>query len=95
VVVLAVHSGLRPGQVRRLVFENLVEFSLPKKQFLEVPSRIDLENAVTGSEYCSFLSTGGCKLLLDDLSTRSHPVLKERVVTGGGVDGGRSGSSRW
>ncbi|MGA3020430.1 MAG: hypothetical protein ABSD68_00565 [Candidatus Micrarchaeales archaeon] len=56
-------------------------FSESSKQFSQIPSRIDLKNQVTGRRYYTFLSTGGCKLLLDDLSTRSQPVLKEWVVT--------------
>jgi len=80
-VGLAAFSGLRPGQVRELAFQNLAEFSAASKQFSQIPSRIDLKNQVTGRRYYTFLSTGGCKLLLDDLSTRSQPVLKEWVVT--------------
>lgn len=82
---LAAFSGLRPGQVRELAFSNLVEFSTAGNQFSQVPSRIDLENAVTGRKYYSFLSADGCELLLDDLSTRGHVASKETVVTERGL----------
>jgi len=82
---LAAFSGLRPGQVRELAFSNLVEFSTAGKQFSQVPSRIDMINAVTGRKYYSFLSADGCELLLDDLSTRGHVASTETVVTKQGL----------
>lgn len=80
-VGLAAFSGLRPGQVRELVFQNLVEFSAAGRQFSQVPSRIELRNR-SFWKYYTFLSTSGCRHLLDDLSMRSQPISsKEQVVT--------------
>jgi hypothetical protein len=80
-VGLAAFSGLRPGQVRELVLSNLVEFSTASQQFSRIPSQIELRNQVTWRRYYTFLSTSGCKHLLDDLSTRSQVSSKETVVT--------------
>jgi integrase len=84
-VGLAAFSGLRPGQVRELAFSNLVEFSMARKQFSRIPSQIELRNEVTWRKYYTFLSTSGCKHLLDDLSTRSQVSSKETVVTRRGL----------
>jgi hypothetical protein len=83
-VGLAAFSGLRPGQVRELAFSNLVEFSMARKQFSRIPSQIELRNEVTWRKYYTFLSTSGCKHLLDDLST-SQVSSKETVVTRRGL----------
>ena len=84
-VGLAAFSGLHPRQVKELVFRNLVEFSLAKKQFLEVPSRIQMMEAVgnrrsTVVRYCTFLSSRGCEWLLEDLKSRSPPPRAESPV---------------
>jgi len=86
-VSLAAHSGLGPGQIKKLVFRDLVEFSLAKKQFSEVPSRIQMMEAVgnrrsTVVRYCTFLSSRGCEWLLEDLKSRSpRPRAESPVVT--------------
>lgn len=65
-----------------------MEFSLSKKQFLEVPSRIQMLEAVgnrrtTVVRYYTFLSSRGCEWLLEDLKTRTQPPKAEsQVVTG-------------
>ena len=84
-VVLAAFSGLHPRQVKELVFRNLVEFSLAKKQFLEVPSRIQMMEAVgnrrsTVVRYYTFLSSRGCEWLLEDLKARSQPLHVDSPV---------------
>lgn len=81
-VALAVHSGLKTGQVRELVFSDLVEFSTASKQFSQIPSRINLRNQVTGRKYYTFLSTAACWWLLEDLKTRTQPVKAESTVVG-------------
>jgi hypothetical protein len=82
-VALAAHSGLKTGQVRELVFSDLVEFSIASKQFTQIPSRISLRNQVTRRKYYSFLSTAGCRWLLEDLKTRRQPLTAgSPVVTG-------------
>jgi hypothetical protein len=85
-VGLAAHSGLGPGQVKKLVFRNLVEFSLAKKQFVKVPSRIQMLEAVgnrcaTVVRYYTFLSSRGCEWLLEDLKSRPQPRAESPVVT--------------
>lgn len=84
-VALAAFSGLGPGHVKKLVFRNLVEFSLPKKQFLEVPSRIQMMEAVgnrrsTVVVYYTFLSSRGCEWFLEDLRTRTRPLTAQSLV---------------
>jgi hypothetical protein len=85
-VALAAHSGLGPGQLKKLVFRNLMEFSLAKKQFVGVPSRIQMLEAVgnqrtTVVRYYTFLSTQGCEWLLEDLKSRPQPRGESTVVT--------------
>jgi hypothetical protein len=85
-VALAAFSGLGPGQVKKLVFRNLVEFSLAKKQFVEVPSRIQMLEAVgnrrtTVVRYYTFLASRGCEWLLEDLKSRPQPRGESTVVT--------------
>jgi hypothetical protein len=87
-VGLAAFSGLHPRQVKELVFRNLVEFSLPKKQFSEVPSRIQMLEAVgnrraTVVRYYTFLASRGCGWLLEGLQNQTQPLSRESpVVTG-------------
>ena len=85
-VGLAAFSGLRPGQVRELVFQNLVEFSTAGKQFSHVPSRIELwgtlQRRSIPMKWYTFLSTSGCRWLLEDLKTRTQPTsTNSKVVT--------------
>jgi hypothetical protein len=86
-VGLAAFSGLGwPGQIRRLAFRNLVELSLTKRRFLEVPSRIQLlgirNRRAAVIRYSTFLSSRGCGWLLEDLKSRSPPPRAEsQVVT--------------
>jgi hypothetical protein len=85
-VGLAAFSGLHPRQVKELVFRNLVEFSLAKKRFSQVPSRIQMLEAVgnrsaTVVRYYTFLSSRGCEWLLEDLKSRPQPRGESTVVT--------------
>jgi len=84
-VGLAAFSGLHPRQVKGLLFRNLVEFSLAKKQFLEVPSRIQMLEAVgnrraTVVRYYTFLSSRGCDWLREDLRTRHQAFSPDAGV---------------
>ena len=82
-VALAARSGLKPGQVKSLVYQNLVEFSTMGNQLSQVPSRIELRNRVSWKKYYTFLSTVGCEQLLVDLGAKSQPVSpKEAVLSG-------------
>ena len=84
-VALAAFSGLRPGQVKKLAFRNLVEFSIAGKKFSHVPSRIQIEEVVrnrrTVVRFYTFLSSRGCQWLLRDLKSRPQPTAESRVVT--------------
>ncbi len=86
-VGLATFSGLGwPGQINKLLFRNLVELSLAKRRFLEVPSRIQLlgvrNRRAAVIKYCTFLSSRGCEWLLEDLKSRSpRPRAESPVVT--------------
>jgi hypothetical protein len=80
-VALAAFSGLGPGQVKKLVFQNLVEYSLVKRRFVEVPSRIQIvelpgirnrQSAIM--KYSTFLSSRGCGWVLEDSKSRSQPL---------------------
>jgi hypothetical protein len=84
-VGLAAFSGLGwPGQIRQLNFRNLVELSLAKRRFLEVPSRIQLpgirNRRAAVIRYCTFLSSRGCEWLLEDLKSRPQPPRAESPV---------------
>jgi len=100
-VGLAAFSGLGPGEVKGLVFRNLVEFSLTKRLFQQVPSRVQmLERRRTVMRYYTFLSSQGCELLSKDLKTRSQPITAQTpVVTVGGLKEAekavRAASLRW
>ncbi len=75
-VALAAFSGLDPGQIRALVFQNLVEFSTARKQFSQVPARIELWNhrSPLRRKYYTFLSTHGCRYALDELKARNQTL---------------------
>jgi integrase len=86
-VALAAFSGLGPGQVKKLDFQNLVEFSLVKEQFLEVPSRIQMlgNRRTTVLRYYTFLSSRACAWLSEDLKSRPRQRVESSVVNGCGL----------
>lgn len=83
-VALAAYGGLHPRQVKGLVFGKLVEFSLAKRMFSEVPSRIRIAERVgyrvTVVMFYTFLSTSGCRWLLEDLKTHTRRLTTESPV---------------
>jgi len=88
-VALAAFGGLHPRQVKRLVFGDLVEFSLSKRRFSKIPSRIRMVERVgyrvTVAMFYTFLSSRGCKWMVQDLKTRSRPITAQTpVITVGG-----------
>jgi hypothetical protein len=85
-VALAAFSGLRPGQVRELALENVVELSLPGLQFSQMPARIELGSVMRRRpvlRWYTFLSTSGCRWLLDELKLRTTPPSAESLVVTG------------
>jgi hypothetical protein len=83
-VGLAAFSGLKPEQVRQVTLGSIVELSLPKRKFSQVPARIELGSAprrrVRFHRWYTFLSSRGCSWLLEDLETRTQPITAESPV---------------
>jgi len=81
-VGLAAFSGLKPGVLRELMLRNLVELSLPGLQFLQAPSRIEVEGRRRFSrvKFYTFLSSSGCRYLLGELKARSQPLSPDSLV---------------
>lgn len=95
-IALAAFGGLGPGQVKKLAFRSLVEFSLTKKRFSKIPSRIQMREAVGSRRasvvrYYTFLSSRGCEWLLRDLKSRPQPRAESSVVTGEALKEAESG----
>lgn len=82
-IALGAFSGLGPGQVRELALQNVVELSLPRLQFSQVPARIELRSVMRrrlALKWYTFLSTSSCRWLLGELKLRTTPPSAESLV---------------